>query len=370
MLKLKSSTWKSSEFLFSISLSGQVFLLALMVGVSAPLAAFAKLTKTDSTVSATAPAKAIEKTTPEEINDENVLFEAYSKIVSGGVPVGYTVVRYGFRPKEKRYYSTYLLKTGQLGSDITESLKAVASQNLEPISYQFTSIVGTDSKVIDAQFKKSKTGKGSKSSKIVMTAKVTTSSTAPKAGPPKTTTIREDLPKGSFLSTFLVYLMMNSKTGIQTDSKYAYTAIAEEDAKVFDGEALVGKQEKFNGIQVYKIFNRFKGSRFVSYVTDRGEVLATAATGLSLETEVVAKPSEATSKFSVSSPILKNLFGDVPMGISNAVSKKLQLEALPPPKTPTNPKQEGIPQNEGIIIKAQSPEAPPEAPLVAPTEHK
>ena len=281
----------------------------------------------------------ISLSTPNLQADDGVLFEGYSKILNGGVPVGYIITRYEFRPKDQRFYSTYFLKTGQLGSDITESLRAVAGKNLEPISYEYTSIVGKETKVIDAKFAKKK-----------MTAIV---KTTPEKGPSKTITIREDLPKGAFLSTFLVYLMLKSDKGIQTESKYKYTAIAEEDAKVLEGEALVGKQEKYNGFQTFKIFNRFKDARFVSYVTDRGEVLATSSPATGIATELMAKPSEATGSFPVSSTILKNLFGDVPIGTNNAVSKKLKLEALPPPPPPTNPKQEGVPQNQGIILKAQ-----------------
>jgi hypothetical protein len=271
--------------------------------------------------------------------DDDVLFEGYSKITSGGVPVGYIITRYEFRAKDRRFYSTYFLKTGQLGSDITESLRAVAGKNLEPISYEYTSIVGKETKIIDAKFAKRK-----------MTAIVKTST---EKGPVKVVTIRDDLPKGAFLSTFLVYLMLKSDKGIQTESKYKYTAIAEEDAKILNGEALVGKQEKYNGFQTFKIFNRFKDARFVSYVTDRGEILATSSPATGIATELMAKPSDATGTFPISGAILKSLFGNTPLGTNNAVSKKLKLESMPPPPPPSNPKQQGIPQNQGIILKAQ-----------------
>lgn len=283
---------------------------------------------------------------------ENTLFEGYSKIMNAGVHVGYIVTRYEFRDKEQKFYGTYLIKTGQLGSDITESLKAVADSQLNPISYEYTSIVGKTTKTIDAKFAKGK-----------MTAVVKT--TADK-GKPHTVTIRKDIPKGTFLSTFLVYLMMKSKQGMQTSSKYEYKAIAEEDADIVKGEALVGeKQLKFNGFQAFKIFNRFKDARFVSHVTDQGDVLGTLSPATGIGTELVAKPSEATAQFPVSASVLRALFGDVPIGTHNAVSRKLQLDALPASPPPPNPKQHGVPQNQGIIIKAQKPDtvAPPTIPV-------
>ena len=275
--------------------------------------------------------------------DDNPLFEGYSKITSGGVHVGYIVSRYEF--KDKRFFATYFLKTGQLGSDITESLQAVADNELNPISYQYTSIVGKDTKTIDAKFAKNK-----------MTAIVTTTADKTKS---KVVTIRKDIPKGTFLSTFLVYLMLKSKTGIQTNSKYQYQAIAEEDAEILKGEALVGKQEKYNGFQSFKIFNRFKDTKFISYVTDLGDVIATSAPSTGIATELMSKSSEATGTFPMTASILKKLFGDVPLGIKNSVSKKAQLDAMPPAPVPANPKQNGVPQNQGIIIKGTPSASPP-----------
>lgn len=268
---------------------------------------------------------------------DDILFEGYSKITSGGVPVGYIVSRYEFRARESKFYSTYFLRTGQLGSDVSESLKAVADKELKPISYEYTSIAGSESKTIDAKFSNNK-----------MTAVVKT--TKGKA-PPKTITIRKDLPKGTFLSTFLVYLMLKSKSGLQTDAKYQYEAIAEEDATIVKGEAIVASVEKHKGFQAFKIFNRFKDARFTSYVTDRGEVLTTSSPATGIATELVSKASEATNNFPMTPKILKSLFGDVPIGNINAVYKKAALEAQPPPPPPTNPKQEGVPQREGIQIK-------------------
>lgn len=260
----------------------------------------------------------------------DILFEGYSKISSGGVHVGYVISRYEFDPKAKQFRSTTFLKTGPLGSDITESLRAVADQDLNPVSYEYTSMVGKAVKTIDAKFKKSK-----------MTAVVT------EAG--KNKTVSADVPKGGFLSSFLVYLMLKSKTGLRSNEKYEYNALAEEDAKFEKGEAFVGKEETHNGQRAFKILNRFKDVKFVSYVTERGEMLSTNSPSTGITIELVAKPADAIGTFGTSSTLLKNLFGDVPKGTENILSKAALDAALKPPSE--GGKQQGVPQGQGIVIK-------------------
>lgn len=259
-----------------------------------------------------------------------ILFEGYSKITSGGVHVGYTVTRYEFDPKKKQFKGTYFLKTGSLGSDITESVKSVADESLNPISYEYTSLMGKKTKTIDAKFSKGK-----------MNATVTEDG--------KTKTIRKDLPKGTFLSNFLIYLMLKSKSGLQTDARYEYSAIAEEDAEISKGDALVEKQETHMGQLAYKVLNRFKDVKFISYVSDRGEVLSTSSPANGIGTELVAKPSDAVGSFGVSANILKSLFGDVPLGTQNALSQNAKKEAFG--ETEPASKDRGIPGGKGILIK-------------------
>lgn len=260
-----------------------------------------------------------------------ILFEGYSKIISGGVHVGFVISRYEYDPKLKRFHSTYFLKTGELGSDVTESLKASADQDFRPLSYEYTSIVGKQTKTIDAKFKG-----------LRMTALV-------KDGQ-KTKTIQKDLPRGTFLSTFLVYLMLKSKEGLKTDTKFEYSAIAEEDAEIHKGEALVGKIEKYNKQDVFKVLNRFKNIRFLSFVNDRGEVLGTSSPANGIATELMAKPADAVGHFAASSQLLKTIFGEVPLGTQNVVSRAFQAESLAPTGPPPG-KQQGVPPGQGIQIK-------------------
>lgn len=260
----------------------------------------------------------------------DVLFEGYAKINSGGVHVGYVVNRYEFDPKSKRFTSTYFVKTGSLGSDVTESLKAVADEKLSPVSYSYTSVVGKATKTIDAKFKGGK-----------MTAVVTEGG--------KSKTIRADVPKGTFLSTFLVYLMLKSKTGLSSETKYDYSAVAEEDAEIQKGEALVQAEETHRGFKAFRILNRFKDIKFVSFVNERGEVLSTNSPANGITTELVAKPSEAVGSFGTPAAILKSLFGEVPLGTRNVISKALQAEAFGADK-PAG-KAVGVPGGQGVLIK-------------------
>lgn len=266
----------------------------------------------------------------------DVLFEGYSKILSGEDHIGYVVSRYEFDSKKKHFISTYFLKTGKGAGEITESLKATADAELAPISYEYTSLAGKETKTIDAKFKNGN-----------LSAVVTTNG--------KISRIEKNIPKGTFLSTFLVYLMLKSKDGLKSETNYEYQAIAEEDGAIYKGQALVGKEETFNGFKAFKILNTFKDSKFLSYVNERGEVLGTNALGQAIATELVVNAGEATKNQSYSASILKTLFGSVPAGEANVMfrAKKLsEAEAQAAPAT----KQIGIPQGtpgQNIQLKTQ-----------------
>lgn len=260
-----------------------------------------------------------------------ILFEGYSKILSGDQHIGYVVSRYEFDSKKKQFISTYLLKTGKGNNEVTESLHAVADSELAPISYEYTTLAGKEAKTIDARFKAG-----------TLSAMVKTGG--------KVQRIEKKIPKGTFLSTFLVYLMLKSKDGLKSETNYEYQAIAEEDGAIYKGQALVGKEENHNGFKVFKILNTFKDSKFLSFVNERGEVLGTNAMGQNITTELVANPSDATTGQSFSSTILKTLFGNVPAGTNNVVSQNEKIKSTP---SATPSKQSGVPQGEDINLKAQ-----------------
>ncbi|MEK2689303.1 hypothetical protein [Bdellovibrio sp. GT3] len=253
-----------------------------------------------------------------------VLFEGYSKINAGEDHIGYVISRYEFDDKKKHFISTYFIKTGKGPTETTESLKATADSELAPISYEYTSLAGKDTKIIDAKFKAG-----------AMTALVSTNG--------KSSKIEKKIPKGTFLSTFLVYLMLKSKEGLRSETKYEYQAIAEEDAGISKGQALVGKEQMFNDYKVFKILNTYKDSKFLSYVNERGEVIATNAMGTGISTELVATPAEATNGQSYSATILKTLFGTVPAGTQNVVAQGKKAKQNAPATTIGAPVQAPTP---------------------------
>jgi hypothetical protein len=260
----------------------------------------------------------------------DVLFEGYSKILSGDQQIGYVVTRFEFDAKKKQFTSAYFTKTVSNGIDITESLKAYADSELTPISYEYTSVTGKETKTIDAKFKKD-----------MMIATVNNGGKIQK--------IDKKIPKGTFLSSFLVYLMLKSKEGLKSDTKYEYQAIAEEDGMITKGQALVGKEETFNGHKAFKILNTFKDMKFLSYVNDRGEALGTVALGQNISTELVASAAEATKGFSASPTLMKAIFGVVPEGKDNVIARSAKLQENQN-KAPVG-KQYGVPAGQGIMVK-------------------
>ena len=268
----------------------------------------------------------------------DVLFEGYSKVLSGGVPIGYSIARYEFDNKKKQFIATTFLKTNELGGNLTESLKAYSTDDMKPVSYQYTTLVGNQTKIIDAKFEKGK-----------MFANVTDGKKVEK--------IQKEIPKGTFLSSFLAYVMLRSPTGFKADTKYDFQAIAEEEAGIFKGVAFIKTPEDYNGLKAFRVLNEFKGSKFISLVSDKGEVFSTKAPVQGVATELVAKPTEATANFPIPSAVLKNLFGEVPTGQMNELSKFVN-------KNPGDLKKQGIPPGKGIQVKGSP--APAPSPSSAP----
>lgn len=262
-----------------------------------------------------------------------VLFEGYSKVMSGGVHVGYVIAKYEFDNKKKQFIATTFLKTNQLGGDLTESLKTVSTPDFKPISYSYTTLMGKAVKTIDAKFEKGK---------MIATVK----------DGAKVERISKDIPKGSFLSSVLAYVMLSSKQGLKADEVYKYEAVAEEDAQFYKGIAIVKNKEDYNGVSAFKVINEFKNAKFISYVTTRGEVLGSKSPLQGISTDVVAQPSMATNNLSIPSAVLKQLFGDVPTGQINEVSKTAKAQPV---------KGENIPAGKGIQVKGK-----PEIPTVTP----
>ena len=187
---------------------------------------------------------------------------------------------------------------------MTESLQTVSSVDLAPVSYSYLAAEGKKTKTIEAKFNKDK-----------MTAVATENG--------KTSKIEKKIPKGTFLSTTLYYLMLKSKDGLKTDSKYDFSAIAEELAEIKTGSAKVDKKMVTQGsLQLLKVTNKFAGIEYENLITDRGEAISAVTASTGVETELVKSSEEALEGIKVNSAVFEKLFGDIPTGKINVYHAK------------------------------------------------
>jgi hypothetical protein len=132
------------------------------------------------------------------------------------------------------------------------------------------------------------------------------------------------LPPRAFLSTFLVYEMLQGEKGLKVGTKYDYVAVAEEEGKVYNGNAFIEKLDTYHGIRSFRIINDFKtetpnSAKFISYVTEKGEAILTKSPMQSLSTELVQNAIQATQGFPVSTQNIQLLFGRIPDGKTNVL---------------------------------------------------
>lgn len=348
---------------FSCLILGFVSAVAMATSPTAPVALPVKAAHSPKAEKSAATAK------PTAAPKSDILFEGYSKILLGTTHIGYTIQRFEFNPGTKEYSTTYYLKTQPPANDVIESLKARSTADLQPLSYQYTELASGKVHIVDATFKN-----GTMTVSSLQNGK-------------RTNLPAKKIAPGTFLASFLGYLMLQQKQGVKVGNKYSYQAIAEEDGNVYKGEAYVKSEETVKGISSFKILNTYKNVQFISYFTPKGEILATDSAAQGISTELVATIQEATKGMSVNSNQLTQLFGAVPKGQDNAISRKSGGEPLgaapvggamtvstPAPeeiKRTGSPKQkvlegetvkepsktEGIPGGSGIMIKGkQTPE--------------
>lgn len=253
----------------------------------------------------------------------SVLFEGYSKISSGGVHIGFSVSRYEFDGKTKKFTGTHFITTNTLGGSITESYTTISDEDFGMQKYQYTLITPEETKTIDGEVKK---GNWTATVKTLDLKKVAAQGAGKNAAAPKEVVVRisKKLPKGAFFSSNLVYVMMKSPKGISTKQKYDYTALAEEDGDFHKGVAVVENKEKMAGLNAFRVINQYKDAKFISFVTEKGQVLGTRAPIQSIGTELVPQPSLATNNINIPHSTLKILFGDVPIGVDNSISQEFQ----------------------------------------------
>jgi hypothetical protein len=233
-----------------------------------------------------------------------ILFEGYYKVTQFKKHIGFLVLRHEIDEKTKNFKTTSLIKLGKAGFDLTESYQAVSDSELAPLSISYLAAGDRKTKTIDVKFKNSK-----------MLGTVVEDG--------KKTKIDEKTTKGVFLSSALYYLMLQSKEGLKTGSKFDYAAITEEGPVVMKGTVDVDKKMISQGsLQLLKITNNFAGSEYTNLVTTRGEVISAVTPATSIESELVKNKTEATEGVKLKAGTLEKIFGKAPTGQTNIYHTK------------------------------------------------
>ncbi|MBC7465992.1 MAG: hypothetical protein H7256_08365 [Bdellovibrio sp.] len=233
-----------------------------------------------------------------------VIFEGYYKVTQFKKHIGFFVLRNELDPKTKQFITTSYTRLAKNGFDMTESLHTVSDAGLLPVSYSYLGAEGKKTKTIDATFKKD-----------VMTAQVTEDG--------KKSTITKKLKKGTFLSSILYYLMLNSKDGLKTDANFDFTAVVEELAEEKSGSSHIDKKMVTQGsLQLLKVTNKFAGPDYENLITDRGEAVTANTPATGVETELVKSSEEATEGIKTNSSVFEKLFGTIPTGKVNVYHAK------------------------------------------------
>jgi hypothetical protein len=295
------------------------------------------------------------------VSNADVLFDGYSKIMLNGAHVGYAVSRYDFDVKKQEFVSTYFIRLDHGALKFSESLKARANSKFEPISYFYTRLDGEPAKT--PQTKGAKGTPGVEVKTIDAYFKNNAMSAVVRENG-QTKTIKKDIPKGAFLSTFLFYLILQSKEGMKLNANFNFEAVAEEDASLAKGTAFFKEQKNLNGVDTFRVLNMFKGDKYVSWVTPKGEVIATESPDRGLSTQLVANMQEAIGKLAFKPATLESLFGAVPKGKENVLARTGSAE-IPAP----SPKADE-PAGTTLSTQGSAPAAPAKAPAPTGTPKK
>lgn len=235
-----------------------------------------------------------------------VLFEGYYKVTQFKKHIGFMILRHEMDTKSKQFKSTSFIRLAKNGFDMTESYQATSDSELKPVKLSYLAAEGkSTTKTTEVVFKNGK-----------MTGETVENG--------KKTKINAALNKKDiFLSSALYYLMLKSKDGLKTDSKFDFFAITEEGPAIMQGTAIVDKKMVTQGtLQLLKITNKFAGSEYENLVTSRGEVVSAVTKSTSIETELVKSNAEALEGIKVASGTLEHIFGNVPAGKVNVYQSK------------------------------------------------
>lgn len=233
-----------------------------------------------------------------------VLFEGYYKVTQFNKHIGFIVQRNEIDPKSKQFKTTSFLKLSKQGFDMTESLQAVSTSDLIPVSYSYIATDGKKTKTIDATIKKNK-----------LNAVVIEDG--------KTKKVDKKVNKDAFLSSALYYMMLKSKEGLKTDTNFDFYAIAEETIDDTKGSSRIDKKlVTVDKLQLLKVTNKFAGSEYENLLTDKGEVYSAFTPATDVKSELVKDPDDATEGIKIPAGILEKFFGNVPVGKTNPLYTK------------------------------------------------
>ena len=192
-----------------------------------------------------------------------ILQEGGYKILSEqNKTIGFLVQRYEFDNETEKFKHIYYLQRATANGDIKESLVAEAAQNLSPIRYTFTSYSDSHSKTVEAQF-----------TEQVMTVTITENE--------KKTSLQQRISEGTFLSSFLIYLILQNKLAV--NSNYQYIAVLEREASLLTGKATVPEETTLNGFKAFKVINTVEETNDVQYITSSGILLKREGANFTLE---------------------------------------------------------------------------------------
>lgn len=245
-----------------------------------------------------------------------IMFEGYYRINLATKPIGYNILRFEYDAKTSTFNAISFQRATVGKNLVQESLKAKSSDKFKPISYQYTSQVNQEFKTIDATF-----------SGEVMTIKVSDGK--------KVRNEKYKIPKGTFLSSFLPFLLMLKK--LDPNTAFEYSAVAEEEGNSYTGKAFLKSRDKREGYDLLSIRNRYQGKEFdstMAIVKDRkdpsknikGEVFSTLSDANNISTELVSDAAQATVGQVIPDKILLSLFGQIPTGKVNLKYAEKNIE--------------------------------------------
>jgi hypothetical protein len=212
----------------------------------------------------------------------------------------------------------------------TESLVAKSDLSFEPLSYQYSAIVDGKAKFVDASFKNKK-----------MSAKMVDGTNKQN--------VTLTVPPNGFMSTFLNYVML--KNGLMVGKRYEFFALTEEspacpvkdpncipkDNGFIKGNAHIKEEKQYKGVPAYVVEFTFKGIKFDGFLSQKGETLGSYSPLQDAATEIVRTREEATGAFPFKEQHIKMVFGNIPVGVKNALYETKAAPTVPATNLQTAP---------------------------------